>query len=85
MDDMDVDYALFNPANYQISFPFFDEKESEPFTELLGRDSVVIAINENLAKRFDRDKFWPVIISTSRGMGKRSYFKRLANKSFLLI
>ena len=68
--------------NYEIIFPFF-EPNGESYLNLLGRDSVVEAINEIILpypenrRKMKRQKYWPVIISTSRGMGKTFLLKMI--------
>jgi hypothetical protein len=72
---MDVGVDSFQPSNYSLEYPFFDSKISDEHIEILGRDDVIIKINSIINNRLNNDKYCPVIISTSRGMG-RSFLLR---------
>jgi hypothetical protein len=65
-----VDVPLFQPSQFITEFPFFDQKGSFSHTDIVARDEVIGHINRIIYNRLDKDKYWPVIISTSRGMGK---------------
>ncbi len=72
--DMDVEMPSFQPSNYSLEFPFFEIKDSHHF-DILGRDDVIRRINNIVHKRH-MDKYRPIIISTSRGMGKTFLLKK---------
>jgi hypothetical protein len=74
-------HAFFDPNSYQISYPFF-EPNGESFLTLLGRDDVVNDINNVVLpdpnnRRVKSQKYMPIIISTSRGMGKTFLLKMI--------
>ena len=71
---MDVDLPPFDPTAYQISFPF-SESNGETYLPLLGRDKLVKKINDIAS--FSHPKYQPIIISTSRGMGKTFLLKMI--------
>ena len=78
---MDIDLPPFDPASYQIFFPFFVHN-GESYLTLLGRDDVVKQINSIVLldpnnRLAQRQKYWPIIISTSRGMGKTFLLKMI--------
>lgn len=73
---MDVDIPSFDPSKYSLEFPFFETKESDNHIEILGRDDVIKKINSIIDGRLNKDKYWPIIISTSRGMGKTFLLKK---------
>jgi hypothetical protein len=81
MIDLDAIILTFDPLDYNITFPFF-QSNGESYLNLLGRDDVVKQINtivlpdpnNRLARR---QKYWPIIISTSRGMGKTFLLKMI--------
>jgi hypothetical protein len=69
------------PAEPEVKFPFF-EPNGESFLTLLGRDKLLEKINEFILpdpmNRWSRpQKYWPIIISTSRGMGKTFFLKMI--------
>ena len=72
--DGDPLFPAYDPSSYEVFFPFF-ESNGESYLTLRGRDDVVKQINETVQfdpknRRVVRQKYWPIIISTSRGMGK---------------
>ena len=74
-----IAFPPFDPKSYQVSFPFF-VPNGESHLNLLERDNVVAEINEvvlpNRKTRSNKnEKYWPIIISTSRGMGKTFLLK----------
>ena len=77
---MEIDFPPFvPPAEPQVMFPFF-QPNGESFLTLLGRDDVLERINEILLpvpqdRQMRPQKYWPIIISTSRGMGKTFLLK----------
>lgn len=73
---MDVDLPPFQPSKYSLEFPFFETKDSDNYIDILGRDDVIAEINSIMDDRLNKDKYWPVIISTSRGMGKTFLLKK---------
>ena len=73
---MDVDMPPFQPSKYSLEFPFFETKDSDNYIDILGRDDVIKKINSIVDDRLNKDKYWPVIISTSRGMGKTFFLKK---------
>ena len=66
----------FQPSKYSLEFPFFETKDSDNYIDILGRDNVITKINTIMDDRLNKDKYWPVIISTSRGMGKTFLLKK---------
>jgi hypothetical protein len=74
--DMDVDMPSFQPSNYSLEFPFFEKKDSDNHIDILGRDDAIKNINSIMHNRLNKDKYWPVIISTSRGLGKTFLLKK---------
>ena len=66
----------FQPSNYSLEFPFFETKDSDNHIDILGRDNVITDINSILHNRLNKEKYWPIIISTSRGMGKTFLLKK---------
>jgi hypothetical protein len=66
----------FQRLNYSLEFPFFEEEESDNHIDILGRDDVIKKINSIIYDRLDKDKYWPVIISSSRGTGKTFLLKK---------
>jgi len=85
---MDVDIPSFDPSlNYTPQFdlfPFF-ESVSDGYMKyfdsnaLLGRDKIIQEINDIIGRR-QLDKYQPIIISTSRGMGKTFLMKCVGNQ-----
>jgi hypothetical protein len=79
---MEIDFPPFvAPENPHVLFPFFEANGDTDLT-LLGRDDVVKKINDiTLPDSNDRNnrrqKYWPIIISTSRGMGKTFLLKMI--------
>lgn len=79
---MDIDFPLFEPEEYKISFPFF-EMNGESFLTLVGRDEVVQKINSIVNNYYSNDpqsvpqKYHPIVVSTSRGMGKTFLLKMI--------
>ena len=80
---MDVDIPAFDPTlNYTPQFdlfPFFESVNAGYMdyfdsNALLGRDKVIQEINDIIGRR-QLDKYQPIIISTSRGMGKTFLMK----------
>ena len=67
----------FNPKEYKISFPFF-ESNGEAYLTLVDREHVVSKINDVIMDHKQFGKFRPIIISTSRGMGKTFLMKMIA-------
>ena len=72
----------FNPSNYEVSFPLLAAKNGEMFLTLLGRDDVVKKINDLVLyvpsyPTVNTPKYSPIIISTSRGMGKTFLLKMI--------
>jgi hypothetical protein len=80
---MDIDFSPFDPASYQTTFfPFF-EPNGDSYLTLLGRDDGVNKINDIVLpdpnnRGVLRQKYWPIIISSSRGMGKTFSIKMIA-------
>ena len=66
----------FSPTEYKIEFPFF-RSNGEEYLSLLDRDDIVNEINE-VASRKNTIKYTPIVISTSRGMGKTFLMKMIA-------
>ena len=69
------------PAEPKVKFPFFDPN-GESFLTLLGRDNLLKEINRLILpvsnSRWSRpQKYMPIIISTSRGMGKSFFLKMI--------
>ena len=75
-NEMDVDFPIFDPTKFELSFPFFEKKDRDNHIDLFGRDDVLVKINRIMHDRLNKDKYWPVIISTSRGMGKTFLLKK---------
>jgi hypothetical protein len=80
---MDVDIPSFEPTlKYTPQFdlfPFFESVNDGYMNyfdskALLGRDKVIQEINDIIGRR-ELDKYQPIIISTSRGMGKTFLMK----------
>jgi len=76
------DLPLFDSSTYRVSFPLLEAMNGEMYLTLLGRDDVVREINQitlyvpsNVTA--STPKFSPIIISTSRGMGKTFLLKML--------
>jgi len=73
---MDVDMPSFQPSKYSLEFPFFETKDIDNHIDILGRDDLIKKVNSIMHNRLNKDKYWPVIISTSRGMGKTFFLKK---------
>ena len=79
---MEIDFPHFVPPETpQVVFPFF-APNGESFLTLLDRDDVVKEINGITRpvlndRNMRRQKYWPIIISTSRGMGKTFLLKMI--------
>ena len=74
---MEIDFPPFVPPQTpQVVFPFF-APNGESYLNLLGRDDVVKRINDITDREQPRQKYWPIIISTSRGMGKTFLLKMI--------
>ncbi len=76
-------FPPFDSSTYQVSFPLLEAMNGEMYLTLLGRDHVVQEINDiavyvpsNIA--ICAPKYSPVVISTSRGMGKTFLLKMIA-------
>jgi hypothetical protein len=79
--DGDPLFPAYDPSPYQVFFPFF-ESNGESYLTLRGRDDVVKQINDTVQfdpknRRVVRQKYWPIVISTSRGMGKTFLLKMI--------
>jgi hypothetical protein len=77
-----TEFPPFDASTYQLSFPLLEAKNGEMYLTLLGRDDVVKTINNvimyvtsNVA--IQTPKYSPIIISTSRGMGKTFLLKMI--------
>ncbi|KAI3656133.1 hypothetical protein MP638_000601 [Amoeboaphelidium occidentale] len=70
----EVDFPAFKPENYKIEFPFF-AKNGEEYLNVIARNDVLKIINENVKDRANSQKYRPIVISTSRGMGKTFLLK----------
>jgi hypothetical protein len=76
---MDVDFPPFEPSKYKVEFPFFEEKECDNEIQILGRDDVILKIKSLIDGRY-MDKYKPIVISTSRGMGKTFLLKKFGTQ-----
>ncbi len=72
---MEIEIDSFDASKYQVEFPFFFEADADNHIPILGRDSVIQRINNLIIERLNWQKFMPIIISTSRGMGKSFLLK----------
>ena len=75
-----TEFPPFDASTYQLSFPLLEAKNGEMYLTLLGRDDVVQAINNIIIyvpsnEAIQAPKYSPIIISTSRGMGKTFLLK----------
>jgi len=78
--DMRVDMPPFEPSKYKLEYPFFVEDDSDKDIDLLGRDDVIQEINSIISDRAYRNKYFPIVISTSRGMGKTFLLKKFGRQ-----
>jgi hypothetical protein len=69
--------TTFSGENYQVRFPFFPPN-GESYMTLFERDDVLQSINEIASSESRLQKYTPIIISTTRGMGKTFLLKMLA-------
>ncbi|KAJ3338798.1 hypothetical protein HDU83_007910 [Entophlyctis luteolus] len=77
---MKVLVPTFDPTSYRLEFPFFVSPDSDEHLTLLGRDEVVRRINQVIDNRSEWAKYMPLIISTSRGMGKTFLLKMIGSQ-----
>ena len=63
------------PVTPNVIFPFF-EPNGESYLTMLGSDDMVYRINDITCPMW-RQKYRPIIISTSRGMGKTFLLKMI--------
>ena len=87
---MDVDIPKFNPkvnysTQFELLYPFFESVNDGYLSHfgkkaLVGRDNVVQQINTIIGNR-GQDKYQPIIISTSRGMGKTFLMKCVGSQN----
>lgn len=87
MARMDVDIPQFDSSRYPNFdlFPYFESVNDGYLSyfkkqALVGRDDVVKQINAIIGDR-GRDKYQPIIISTSRGMGKTFLMKCVGSQN----
>jgi len=70
----------FDPSKYSVKFPFF-EPNGEAFLTLLGRANVITKINDIIDRHCGplatSQKLFPIVICTSRGMGKTFLLKMI--------
>ena len=87
--EMDVDIPHFDPkvdySSQSELFPFFESVNDGYLSffkkqALVGRDDVVQQINTIIGNR-GQDKYQPIIISTSRGMGKTFLMKCVGSQN----
>ena len=65
----------FDPAKYKgVKFLFMEAENGESYLNTLGRDDIINNINTNIHD-LSTQKYRPIIISTSRGMGKTFLLK----------
>ena len=69
---------LFDPARFSTNLSMLNYTPVDSQIELLERDSVVSEINKRFKDRVQSPKYTPIIIATSRGMGKTFLLKKLA-------
>ena len=69
-------FRPFNPAEYKMELKTF-AKNGENHLTLLDRDEIVEQINKIVMRRTPT-KYEPIVISTSRGMGKTFLLKMIA-------
>ena len=82
-DRMDVDIPRFDPRKYtsECQFPFFD-RNTEDYLKMLGKDALIARddsikqVNDCCSQR-NIEKYTPIIISTSRGMGKTTFMEAI--------
>jgi hypothetical protein len=68
----------FDPSQYKVEFPFFKFSRRENELTLLGRNATLEQINIDLMS--DGEKYMPIIVATSRGMGKTFLLKALGSQ-----
>lgn len=69
-----MSFPAFQLSNYKIDFPFF-APNGEEYLEVVARDDVLKEINRCVRDRITFQKYRPIVISTSRGMGKTFLLK----------
>ena len=87
--EIDVDIPNFDPKRHYSSefelFPFFESVNDGYLSyfkkqALVGRDNVVKQINATINDR-GKDKYQPIVLSTSRGMGKTFLMKCVGSQN----
>ena len=74
------EFPEFDYSTYKLNFVFFEFEEGELEKELFDRDDVITEINELANERLSRQKYWPIVISTTKGMGKTFLLKKLGSQ-----
>ncbi|KAI9314000.1 hypothetical protein BDR26DRAFT_887438 [Obelidium mucronatum] len=73
-------FPAFNPETFDLSmkhaFPFFEDNPTDEHIPLLGRKEILSTVNEIFTSRLTLQKYRPIILSTSRGMGKTFFLKK---------
>jgi len=80
-----VRFPPFDPSKYDVSFPTFDSNGDE--LTMRGRDEAIASVQrafEELTLR-KSDKYLPVVVATSRGMGKTFFLKKIARSDSLYV
>lgn len=72
---MEVYYPPFDPSTYKVDLAFFGAHE-DTHLSMLERDEIVAKINEIVDREFNNQKYMPIVLSTSRGMGKTFLLKK---------
>ena len=77
---MDIKAPNFDKTRYEVTFHFLKDVDVS-LLSLLGRDEVVETINRIAKPSSQAQKYMPVVISTSKGMGKTFLLKKDAGTS----
>ena len=75
-----ADLPEFDVNSYKVSFPFF-APNGERYLTVLNRDDVFWSL-KNVSRDMNSQKFKPIIISTSRGMGKTFLLKMIGEQKY---
>jgi hypothetical protein len=78
-DKSDASFSVFNPAGYEVSFPFF-QNDGKLFLPLLERDDVLREVNRTANNIVPQQKFRPTMIISTKGMGKTFFMRMLGSQ-----
>ena len=68
------EFPAYDPKHYKLEFPFFECNGSDSL-KILGRDKLIYDVSHTIY--YQSMKYSPVMITSSRGMGKTFFLKKI--------